>query len=161
MDLCRSWFRHSWFAATSWFLKLRECKWREFLLCFDWIMYSNYFILLANCLDVKIISTRRLSTLEFLPTGLFVVILWFSLCLAISLLAGGKSKEGHEPTPIVSPILMTTLVFGLAAQIHPSVYATLSVVVDSIPEIATAGCVLSAGYMPAHNSKANSFAACC
>ena len=89
--------------------------------------------------------TCRLSKLDFLPTGLGVVILWFTLCLAISLSAAGKPKEDSEPTPCGSPILVMTLILGLLAQLHPSASGTLGTVVDSIPEIASTGCVLSAG----------------
>ena len=83
--------------------------------------------------------------MDFLPTGLGVVILWFTLCLAISVSAAGKPKEDSDPTPCGSPILVMTLILGLLAQLHPSASGTLGTVVDSIPEIASTGCVLSAG----------------
>ena len=89
----------------------------------------------------------RLSKLGLhtVSTGLIVLFFWFGLCSAISFLTPGNAKTGRQPTPIVSPILVTTLVFGLGVQIHPSVSATLGPMVDNIPEIATTGCVLSAG----------------
>ena len=71
--------------------------------------------------------------------------LWFTLCLAISLSSAGKPKEDSEPTSCGSPILVMTLVFGLLAQLHPSASGALGTVVDSIPEIASTSCVLSAG----------------
>ena len=102
----------------------------------------------CKCIPTRIFFiTHRLSKLGLhtLSTGLIVLILWFGLCSAILFLTPRNTKKGRRSTPIVSPVLVTSLVFGLGAQIHPSVSTILGPVVDNIPDIASTGCVLSTG----------------